>query len=548
MKRRKSLKKSQKSHSPTPKTPSHPLCFIIPLIAGLIFFVLSVINLQLPVWFDESYTAYLTRGSFSDIWQLTSIDVHPPLYYFLLKIWATLFGSTDFTLRFMSIFFGIIGIIFTFQLVRRLFHNVRIASFATIAVAFSPILLRYGQEMRMYTLVFAIVAAASYILIRAIDTARFRYWLLYGIFVALGMWTHYFTVLVWFAQFIYLLWYYRKRIFQKNIIFSYILAVLLFIPWLPSFIHQMLDVEGGFWIGPINLATPFSFLSDSLIFAEATEAESWLAVLALVAIIFVLYFVCKLFRSDFLKTSRHPYFLLVLIILPPTVLFFLSLPPFRPLFMDRYVIYSSILIWCLIGLILAYLWAKPTPSLESKTHSPATPSSRSQSTSKSSSSKSASHLPAASYLNHPRLPALLFTILAAASAIVGIIRVETRAPESRVKEIVVITDTIASSNEPILARNYAIFYDAVMYSSDEHPIYSVDTWNTYQWGSLEPIRQIGYNLITDFSDFLAKNERFWLIVDNNKKGRNLPKELADYRIVTEASTEKHLALELEKDV
>lgn len=55
-----------------------------------------LVNLSLifndSVWYDEAYTMNLVRVNFFDILNGTSIDLHPPLYYFSVKFFTLIFG------------------------------------------------------------------------------------------------------------------------------------------------------------------------------------------------------------------------------------------------------------------------------------------------------------------------------------------------------------------------------------------------------------------------------------------------------------------------
>ena len=54
------------------------------ILAG--FSVLALGNItRWSIWFDEAFSAYLIRYSYSEVAQFTATDVHPPLYYWLLK-------------------------------------------------------------------------------------------------------------------------------------------------------------------------------------------------------------------------------------------------------------------------------------------------------------------------------------------------------------------------------------------------------------------------------------------------------------------------------
>ena len=44
------------------------------------------------VWVDESYSIAMVKHSFSEIWEITALDNHPPLYYWYLKIATAPFG------------------------------------------------------------------------------------------------------------------------------------------------------------------------------------------------------------------------------------------------------------------------------------------------------------------------------------------------------------------------------------------------------------------------------------------------------------------------
>ena len=62
-------------------------------VAAVLFGVLS---LRTNIWADEAYTFAMVRHSFADIWRITAADVHPPLYYFLVKIFTSIFRPAVF--------------------------------------------------------------------------------------------------------------------------------------------------------------------------------------------------------------------------------------------------------------------------------------------------------------------------------------------------------------------------------------------------------------------------------------------------------------------
>lgn len=492
------------------------LSVVIPLFSCIVFMIFCMLNLNSTIWFDESYSAYLVRGNFGEIWNMTSMDVHPPFFYFLLKIWSNIFGYTDFSMRFMSVFFGAMTLIFLFHLLKRWF-GIKMASIATVITAFSPMLIRYGQEMRMYTLVAFIVVAATYVLDLALSTKKTKYYILYGILISLGMWTHYFTAIAWIAHIVYYKFTKRGKIFDKKMLMAYILGVVLFIPWMPSLFKQVVEVQSGFWIPSISLVTPVDYLSQSLMYSEAGYATGWLVLIALAAIIPTIYFVLKFYKEQKKDGKYGFWFLITLVAVPPSILIILSLPPLTSMFIDRYILYSAMLIWTVIGLAAFYAISSMKQHRKD---------------------------------NKYKIALVALAVGVIGCAITGIVNVTNRAPEGFVKETILAVQAISEENEPILMNNEWNYYDAVFYSKDKHPVYGVDEWINYQYGSIFPIREFRYNLIDDIKAFVDEHQKIWYVTDLNDASKESKLEheiLSDnYRIVTTIADDRLVAFELEK--
>lgn len=436
------------------------ICILAPTLIGVLFIILCVVNLQQSVWFDESYGAYITRFSFSDVWNLTAVDVHPPLYYFALKIWSGIFGHTDFAMRFMSVFFGALAIIFAWAWLKRKF-GAKAALLATLMMAISPMFIRYGQEMRMYTMAAAIIFASTYILQLAIDTKKRRYWIIYGVLTALGMWTHYFTALIFLAHLAYLIYTYRKKIFQKNIVTSYVIAVALYIPWIPALFSQIGTVQSGFWIAPPSMATITSYFTNASLYLDASQVTGWLLVLMLAVLGLKLFFVGK--------HNKHSLLLSLMAFVPPVLLLLLSLPPFEPIFVDRYLVYSVICLSLIVGVGIATV-----------------------------------------KFRHKIAPVAISAVFIAASAI-GISNVYRYGSTCNDKELFEYVVAEATIGEPIITGEDLLYYDLAFYGSTDHPVYFVEEMIDYKWGSHEPLKQHDYGKITDLDAFLGEHDKVWFV-------------------------------------
>lgn len=65
---------------------------ILLIILGSILILSSAFFTEL--WYDESYTMGLVRHDFTQIVEIGSQDVHPILYYLMLKIVMLIFGDS----------------------------------------------------------------------------------------------------------------------------------------------------------------------------------------------------------------------------------------------------------------------------------------------------------------------------------------------------------------------------------------------------------------------------------------------------------------------
>jgi predicted membrane-bound mannosyltransferase len=80
------------------------------LLAALILaaFALRMYRLaQQPLSWDEGWSIGLSTLSWAEIKRITALDVHPPLYYVVFKLWLSL-GRHEGWMRFLSVFAGVV--------------------------------------------------------------------------------------------------------------------------------------------------------------------------------------------------------------------------------------------------------------------------------------------------------------------------------------------------------------------------------------------------------------------------------------------------------
>lgn len=253
---------------------------IILIIIGSIFILLGAFHTNL--WFDETYSVALMNQNFIDIWKIGATDVHPILYYWLLKIVGLIFNNSILAFRLFSclgvIVLGILGITH----IRKDFGS-KTGIIWTFLSFFLPIMSIYASEIRMYSWCCVFVSLTLIYAFRIIKNGSIKNYIIFGIFSLFSAYTHYYGLmtvgLINLFLFIYLL---KKKENISKFVGQAIIEVGLYIPWLIVFIRQLTAVSNGFWI---SFQFPKTIL-DTLKFQFAGNL-SYEIILLLVIILFV---------------------------------------------------------------------------------------------------------------------------------------------------------------------------------------------------------------------------------------------------------------------
>lgn len=340
-------------------------------LSGLIFLGLQLSGLgRWSLWHDESFTLMLIRFDWGELLRRAAYDVHPPLYYLILKLWVGVFGSTALALRSFSV--ACMAVVFTLSvwLVKRL-AGLRAAWWALPFLALAPALVRYGQEARMYGLA-AILGLFSTHLLLTLLTSRntdhdlrwWASWVGYLLSLVALLYTHYFAFLVVLTHWA-MFWVSVRQLKttnqQKNLRglmsltwwwpVTNILILLSFLPWVPSFQQQFGGTIHNFWIEEVSISSLFSTISTFLIFRPewlGWRLTGWYALLVLVGTALLGYLITKIIKTTKLS-SLAKVVLLGSWSLPMVTVFLLSLPPLTPYYYDRYFVTFSPIFYLLLG-------------------------------------------------------------------------------------------------------------------------------------------------------------------------------------------------------
>jgi hypothetical protein len=215
-------------------------------------------------WMDEAITTGISSHSLSAIPGILRHDGSPPLFYLLLHVWISLFGNSEAATHSLTVVLGLLTIPLGFWAGRSLF-GLRAGLYAATLFASSTYLTAYAQETRMYELMalLGIFAVAGFL--HGFVFGRRRYLIMFSLSLAAMFYTHswglFFAagsvvalVPVWLRS-------ENRRGLLRDAVLVYGGAVVLFLPWVPTFIYQATHT-GDPWAPPPRLGAPVLISRD----------------------------------------------------------------------------------------------------------------------------------------------------------------------------------------------------------------------------------------------------------------------------------------------
>lgn len=309
------------------------------IVIGIIFVSLGAFHSNL--WFDESYSVGLARHTFGEIWSIGGHDVHPILYYWMLRIVYLMTGGTIMAYRIFSVIPIAIMIILGYTHIRKDFGEKTGFIFSFLS-AFLPEMAQYAIEIRMYSwaiLAVTILALYAYRLTKEDNTKN---WIIFGLSSLASIYLHYYGLMAAGVINVFLLIYLIVKRRKKGIIFIIsfgILQGLAYLPWLVNFATQLSNVSSGYWIGFSFPKTPMELLSSQLAGYVKTSDYTGLLVPTVLALELYAYMIYKTYKYakakedlNSFKWSVIVYFAVILAAIIITALMKTSILYYRYLF------------------------------------------------------------------------------------------------------------------------------------------------------------------------------------------------------------------------
>lgn len=328
--------------------------FLIFLI--FLFWILQIFLSKNYVLYDEYYSFVMIKQSFLDIILATSWDVHPPLYYFYLKINNLIFWDNILVLKILNIclIFPLFFIIYKiFKLIFWENYEKKLL-FITIFLWLNTYFIMFIWIIRMYLFWIVLFMCSCYFLLKylidfLVKKQKNIDLIYYFIFSFLCLYTHNYLLFFVFSTWLFVLFFifYNNYFWLiKKFIFWYFLIFLWFLPWFFVILKQSSEVNNNYWIKDfsfydlwwlflnyifyLNNSFNFSFSNNILLFFE------------LICFLYLFYI--------FINNKSNLYFkILVLIIILIPIFFWVLYSIFiKSIFQERYFIFFIIFLHFLL--------------------------------------------------------------------------------------------------------------------------------------------------------------------------------------------------------
>ena len=244
--------------------------FVVPAIFLLGCLVVSLYlrtkSLGASLWMDEGLSIGIASQPFFDIPSVLRVDGSPPLYYMALNLWMGLFGDGPAETQALSVAVSLVAIPGGMWAGWSLFG--RRAGFMCAALcAVNPFLTGYAQETRMYALMLVLSLLATAAFLHVFAFGRRRYLPVFAVLLAAMLYTHNWGLFLAVGLVCALVpcWYVSevRSSFWKDAAIGFGFAGLLYLPWVPTLLHQV-QHTGAPWLNSPNFGAPVQ-ISKSLL-------------------------------------------------------------------------------------------------------------------------------------------------------------------------------------------------------------------------------------------------------------------------------------------
>lgn len=267
---------------PDEVAPKRPVWVSIGVVVALVAAVAARFATTSDLWLDEALTVNIARLPLRQIPQALRGDGSPPLYYMLLHVWMSVFGSGDFAVRALSGVMAVVSLPLAWAVGRRLSGRT-VGWAAVLLLASSPFAIRYGIEVRMYSTVVAFSLVGMLALMEVLQKKSWQWSALLALATSALLFTHYWAFYLVAATGVGLvvrslrgdevadalitaannplLRVHPTSAGARRALLAMSVGALTIVPWVPSLLHQV-TTTGTPWGRPPTLRVLLAALLD----------------------------------------------------------------------------------------------------------------------------------------------------------------------------------------------------------------------------------------------------------------------------------------------
>lgn len=316
------------------------------------------------LWFDEAFSWRLIQFPFGEMLDRAAADVHPPLYYVILRGWGTVFGTSLLSLRSFSVVMAGATIAVAYGFTAYAAGSRRAGLLAAALIAASGWLTTFAWEARMYTLGTTLAIASTWLLLRAVRKPGALVWIGYGVVAAAFAYTHYFAFFTLAAHALFVLgvlilqtrWRVGEML-QAPLFWlalaGAVLASALYIPWVPVLLSQNAQVQEAYWVPAIGgWSIPDTFYR-MIVATVGIPPHVWPALL--LAVLPIAGTMVMWVLLAFAPRHRDASMVVLLAGLVPFLMAIGISYIGQSLYQDRFLVFTSIFLWIGLALLFEYL-------------------------------------------------------------------------------------------------------------------------------------------------------------------------------------------------